>query len=172
MRSASSSAEGRLSPTATITESSARRRRTRNARSGRRPRELADPMSTSTVTGPRLVFCSRWARTRHVGEQNRAGRPVVFDGTGSTQPGAAEVAEPRVPFRNESSALSPSGEGVVLLADSRRSRFWCPRARRLSFWTAHRLAFELNAMEPLEDAFHEGVGHGRVPERPCLGVLI
>ena len=154
MRSASSSAEGRLSPTATITESSARRRRTRNARSGRRPRELADPMSTSTVTGPRLVFCSRWARTRHVGEQNRAGRPVVFDGTGSTQPGAAQVAEPRVPFRNESSALSPSGEGVVLLARLTTFSLLVPASLK---------AFLLDGASTRLRARRDGAARGRGP---------
>ena len=74
------------------------------------------------------------------------------------------MADPRVPFRNESSTtMSPSGEGVVLFARLTTFSPLVPRAWRLSFWTAHRLAFELDAVEPLEDAVHDGVGDGRVP---------
>ena len=62
---------------------SARRSRTSHARSGVRPRELAEPVSTSTLTGV-LVVCCWWrcARLRQVSVQKRAGRPVGAGGSG------------------------------------------------------------------------------------------
>ncbi len=69
--SARRSAAGRRRPTATMTDRCPLRSRTIHARSGGRPREVAEPMSTSTVMGVSFRACRvRWERTRQAGEQN------------------------------------------------------------------------------------------------------
>ncbi|MGH9070210.1 MAG: hypothetical protein ACRDX8_03325 [Acidimicrobiales bacterium] len=62
-----------------MTERCPRRKRTIQARSGGRPRELAEPKSTSALTGSSRACLARWKRTRHAGEQNRAGRLVAAE---------------------------------------------------------------------------------------------
>src|SRR5712691_2077755 len=89
------SAAVRLRPIATMTERSARRSRTSQASSGLRPRELAEPWSTSAVSGARSRSRWRWALTRQAVEQNRAGRPVGRAVIGCVQPGPAHMAAPR-----------------------------------------------------------------------------
>ena len=82
---------------ATVTERCPHRIRTIQARSAGRPLELAEPKSTSTVTG----WCparwwARWARSRQAGEQNRAGRPVPEAASASPQSGPAQMTSTSV----------------------------------------------------------------------------
>jgi hypothetical protein len=65
-----------------------RQRRVSNWWFGRRPLELVEPRSTSTVTGSGRVLSWRWERTRQALEQNRAGRPVGCGGRGFVAAGS------------------------------------------------------------------------------------
>ena len=96
MRPATCSAPDRRKPMATTTLSSPRRRRTRKDRSGGRPRELAEPTSTSAKAGPLRTGSGPSRRHRSPGRRSVRRASAGAVGT-STAAGGCPPPSPRTP---------------------------------------------------------------------------